>query len=373
MLCLTSCNRNKFHIVGNITNAKDTTLYFEAVGLGGLETLDSVKLDAKGAFAFAGKAGKSPEFYRLRIGADIINLSIDSTETVTVKASLENMPLGYKVEGSDNCTKIRELSLMQMRLQDEVLAIERNPDMGDEAQNAAIKRVVEAFKNKVRNDYVFREPNKAYAYYAVFQTLGNYLIFDPLNDKNDVKTYAAVATAWDLFYPGTPRAENLHNIVIEGMKQTRKEQALENQTIDASKVTVAGVIPISLPDIEGRTRNLTDLKGKVVMLDFTQYAMKDSPQRIMQLRSIYNKFASRGFVIYQVSLDDNEHFWKTSCQSLPWICVRDEEGSASEIATRYRVTVLPEYFLINRNNELVARSSDIPDLQKGIEKLLAQK
>jgi alkyl hydroperoxide reductase subunit AhpC len=110
----------------------------------------------------------------------------------------------------------------------------------------------------------------------------------------------------------------------------------------------------------------------VVMLDFTQYAAPYSPKRIMELRNLYQKYSSRGFEIYQVSLDGDESFWKTSCERLPWICVFDPDGGASDNVKNYRVTSMPEYFLINRNNELVARSTGIPNLAKSIEKLLAK-
>ena len=87
LLGLASCSEKKFHVEGNITNAKDSVLYFENVGLEQVTVLDSVKLDEDGAFAFAEKQTEAPEFYRLRISDQIINVSIDSTETVTVTCS----------------------------------------------------------------------------------------------------------------------------------------------------------------------------------------------------------------------------------------------------------------------------------------------
>ncbi|MBP7358821.1 MAG: DUF4369 domain-containing protein, partial [Prevotella sp.] len=103
---VSSCGRQKFHIEGNITDAKDSTLYFENEGLNGPVVLDSVKLAEDGSFSFSGNKTDAPEFYRLRIAGQCINLSIDSTETVTVKASYPTMPTKYTVSGSYNCSKI---------------------------------------------------------------------------------------------------------------------------------------------------------------------------------------------------------------------------------------------------------------------------
>ena len=88
-LALTSCNNKKFHINGNITEAQDSMLYLENISLNGPVKIDSVKLGEDGAFAFdeAAMDSVTPEFYRLRIANQTINLSIDSTETVKVKAA----------------------------------------------------------------------------------------------------------------------------------------------------------------------------------------------------------------------------------------------------------------------------------------------
>jgi ribosomal silencing factor RsfS len=84
------------------------------------------------------------------------------------------------------------------------------------------------------------------------------------------------------------------------MKNARIVEAENNQRIDASKVTVSGVIDIPLNDNKGHLQHLTDLKGKVVMLDFHVFASKESTQRIMALRELYNKYHAQGFEIYQV-------------------------------------------------------------------------
>ena len=92
----------------------------------------------------------------------------------------------------------------------------------------------------------------------------------------------------------------------------------------------------------------------------------------MQMRQLYNKYAARGFEIYQVSIDPDEHYWKTACEHLPWICVRDSEGEASGYLGSYMVRRLPTYFLIDRNGDLVARDEQIKDLDAAVESLCAQ-
>ena len=338
-LTIASCSDNKFTVEGQIGNAKDSVLYFENVGLEGINVLDSVKLSDDGEFAFHQEAPGAPEFYRLRIADQIINVSIDSTETVQIKGTYPNMAADYTVSGSENCEKIRELALKQMDLQSRAIAIQKDPSLTIDRANDSIQSIINAYKDEVKRNYIYKEPMKAYSYFALFQAIGNYLIFNPKSNKDDIKAFAAVATSWDTYYPHAERGQNLHNIAIEGMKNQR---IIESQ----------------------------DLKGKVVLLDFHIFALEDSPARIIRLRELYNKYQQQGFEVYQVSLDPDEHFWKQQTAALPWINVRDADGVNSQRLTLYNIQAVPDYFLIDRGNNLVKRAAQIKDLEAEIKKLL---
>ena len=370
-LTIASCNEGKFTVEGQIENAKDSVLYFENVGLEGINVLDSIKLDNNGNFSFSEAAPGAPEFYRLRIADQIINVSIDSTETVQFKGQYPGMASNYTVSGSDNCEKIKELTLKQMDLQSRAIAIQRNTAIGVDEANDSIQKLINAYKEEVKHNYIYKEPMKAYSYFALFQAIGNYLIFNPRTDKEDIKAFAAVATSWDTYYPHAERGQNLHNIAIEGMKNQRIVDAQNSQLqVEASKVNEAGVLDIALPDNHGQERHLTDLKGQVVLLDFHIFAMNDSPARIIMLRELYNKYHQQGFEIYQVSLDPDEHFWKQQTAALPWISVRDADGVNSQRLMLYNIQAVPDYFIIDRGNNLVKRAIQIKDLEAEIKQLL---
>ena len=182
-----------------------------------------------------------------------------------------------------------------------------------------------------------------------------------------MKAFAAVATSWDTFHPGSERGENLHNIALEGMKNLRLVDARNAQQLDPNKVVESGVIELRLTDNHGQQRTLTSLKGSVVLLDFHSFTLKDSPQRILMLRDLYNKYHAQGLEIYQVSVDQDEHFWRQMTSQLPWISVRDEVGNTLQ---NYNVQAVPEFFLIDRANQLQKRSSQIKDLEAEIKRLL---
>jgi len=369
-LAMVSCSEKKFHVEGNITNAKDSVLYFENVGLEEVAVVDSVKLDEDGAFSFAQEQTPAPEFYRLRIADQIINVSIDSTETVTVKAQYPQMATQYEISGSDNCSKIKELTLKQINLTQRAIAISQDDALSVDESNDSILNMIKAYKQDVKTNYILKEPNRSYAYFALFQALGNTLIFNPRSDKDDIKLFAAVATSWDTYYPGSERGANLHNIAIEGMKNVRIVAQNEARTIDVNQISATGLIDIVLPDNKGQVRKLSDLKGKVVILDFHLFGIEKSPERIILLRELYNKYHAQGLEIYQVSLDPDEHFWKQQTAALPWVSVRDPQGLDSQTLITYNIQGLPDYFLISRDNALYKRAAQVKDLEAEIRSLL---
>lgn len=366
---VTACNNEPaFKVQGEVTDAADKMLYLEQTGLDGIVALDSVELGSNGTFSFSAARPEAPDFYRLRIEDKVINFSVDSTETVEVKADYKNFATDYNIQGSESNQKIKELVLLQTDLQERVNKLAQSGIPVGIVQDS-LSRMVNAYKNNVKRNYIFVGPNKPYAYFALFQVLNGYMIFDPLNNKEDVKCFAAVATSMNNLYPHADRSRNLYNMVIKGMKNTRAPQ-VKPLDVPADKIQETSIIDIPLMDINGTTRHLTDLKGKVVLIDFTAYGSAESGARNLLLREIYDKYASQGLEIYQISLDTDEHFWKTAADNLPWICVRDPQGPYSTYVNLYGVTKLPTAFLVSRNNELSMRIGEKTNLEEAIKKLL---
>lgn len=364
---MSGCGKEMFHVEGAIGNAKDSILYFEHNGLTGFTTVDSVKLDAKGAFSFASDKVNNPEFYRLRIAGQIINIAIDSTETVKVDATYPQMATDYSVNGSYENEKIKQLALKQINLQAQCQALYNEQP---QAADSLVQQLIQAYKYDVSRNYIFKEPMKAYSYFALFQyiVVNNEarLIFNPTVDPEDNKVFGAVATSWDTYFPNSERGQNLHNITIKGMRDNRIAAAnKQNIQIEAEET---GVIDLPLRDNKGNMHHLTDLKGKVVLLNFHAFSLPDSPEYIMQMRELYDKYHAKGLEIYMVSLDENEHFWKESVATLPWINVYDNTGISEAYTSA--ATATPIIYLIDRSNTVVRNPAQIKNLPKEIEALL---
>lgn len=372
-MMMAACDKApKFCVEGTIEGAKDSMLYLTLSTLDGVQKLDSVKLKEDGAFSFEATAPvDAPEFYALQIGKHVVNFSVDSTESITITAQLPTMEREYSIKGNESSKKIKEISLLQQDVQARIIAIEKNEDLLPGDQRDSIESILNTYKERMKKDFIFADPTSASAYYAVCQSItdlgGTFQLFNPLTDRLDVRCYATVATAWDGTYPNAPRTQQLCNMAIKGMDNTAppQQQVLD---VDESMVSETGIIDINLPDINSKMRSIKELKGSVGLIDFTVYGTKESAERMRLMRTLYEKYHEQGFEIYQISLDEDIHFWKFSCENLPWVCVHETDGTATNI---YNVTNLPTFFLVNRNNEIVVRSDFMEgSLEDNILKLL---
>lgn len=354
-LLLVSCGgKDSFKIKGNVSDAAGSTLYLEQITLSSVAVIDSVKLNEKGKFSFKQARPEAPEFYRLKLGGSAINISIDSTEQVTVTASSKDFATAYTVEGSDNCMKIKELTLVQLRTNEAYnKLLKERQNLPEEEYQQGLIDIANKHKEEVKK-YIFDAPSSAVAYFALFQQINNLLIFNPY-DKDDNKMYATVATSWDMYYPNAQRTKHLRKLTLQAMKELRAQRPQNLNNIEIKNTL--SFFEIVLPDLYGNSLKLSDIagKGNVVLVDFTAYQSRVSLEHNMQLASVYEKYQSKGLDIFQISLDSDRHFWQNAASNIPWKAVHDPEGAYSRIASIYNVRNIPVSFILNRQGEIVKR------------------
>ena len=371
-----SCDsHDTFTIKGEIEGGGGKMLYLSNVGLQNTKRVDSVKIGRDGQFEFKQPRPECYDFYRLQLDGKgrQITIAIDSTETVTVRSNATHFADSCSIEGSPESLKIMEIIALENALQEQVTNIinKKSPAIGE--TRAVIYNLLDEFKRNICSQYIIPSIDKASAYYALFLRVNGEPIFDPIHNRFDSKCFSAVATSLNNRYPHATRAMQIYNTAIKGIKANRQSTRRDSLFIPESKIKTISLFDIKLPNIDGEEVSLTSLKGKVVLLDFTIYSDAQIGVRNIELRELYNKYKNQGFEIYQISYDSDKHFWQTAADNLPWVCVRDEEGAASQYTTLYRVDKRPTFFLINRNNELVWRDEQLTDLNKTIETLLEEK
>ena len=141
-----------------------------------------------------------------------------------------------------------------------------------------------------------------------------------------------------------------------------------------SRYGVGDVAPeIAMNDPEGVERKLSDLKGKVVLLDFWASWCGPCRRENPNVVNAYNEYQSKGFEVFSVSLDKQTDRWVQAIEQdgLLWPNhVSDLNGWQNAASRAYGVTSIPHAVLIDQDGVIAATHLRGRALQQKLNELL---
>lgn len=149
--------------------------------------------------------------------------------------------------------------------------------------------------------------------------------------------------------------------------------AKDYQKVFAIAPQIGDLAPeINLPALEGGMAKLSDLRGKVVLLDFWASWCGPCRRENPNVVKMYNEFHSQGFDIFGVSLDKTKKAWGQAVKQdgLTWTHVSDLKFWQSAGAKTYKVQSIPQTFLIDKDGIIVAIGLRGGTLEQKVKELL---
>jgi thiol-disulfide isomerase/thioredoxin len=132
------------------------------------------------------------------------------------------------------------------------------------------------------------------------------------------------------------------------------------------------------PDIvmaspDGKDLKLSSLRGKIVLIDFWASWCGPCRRENPNVVRLYEKFKSKGFDIFSVSLDQTKEKWLAAIEQdkLSWPNhVSDLKGWQSAAGKLYGVTSIPQTVLVDRDGKIIAKNLRGEALERKLEQLL---
>jgi thiol-disulfide isomerase/thioredoxin len=124
---------------------------------------------------------------------------------------------------------------------------------------------------------------------------------------------------------------------------------------------------------DGSSVNMSELRGKVVLVDFWASWCPDCIREMPAVRQIYQKYRDRGLTIIGISLDKDEQALANfvARKLIPWPQYFDGKGWENDFATKYGVQAIPEMWLINQRGEVASTDISVEELERKTEQLLS--
>lgn len=340
---LAGCSGSGVTIRGEIAEGgARKTILVERVGPAGARFVDSVRTDRRGEFSlFVEQKPGVPEFYNLHIvGGGNVPLLAEAAEKIVLQMA-DSTAREYAVAGSEGSTLVQEAN--RILAQTDPVARKQAAAMFISAHAGSMAAIVPLYQTAIDGSFVFADDVADVAYFGI--------VSDSLNAR----------------YPGSAYARALAADVKSFDNAAKAGQAVAEQMEN-----VAGFPELDLPDVLGKRQKLSDLKGRVILLSFTASNLPELKILNRELVEVYEKYAERGFAVYQVFLDLDKAQWIRSVaeQRLPWISVNDLQGGESAAVRVYNVRKIPANFLIDAEGNIVRRDVAPTEIEAAVAGLL---
>lgn len=351
-----SCG-NSNSISGVIKGAEGKTIYLESLSDSQILPIDSTVVGSDGSFSLKSHSNLPLDFYRIYFKeGNFLQLITDSSEHVEITAEFANLN-NAKVEGSPQTVEYMDLvkkwEPLMTKLAEAQAQINRpSNDPGlDSSQWVAKWTAQFNSAQKEANAFVKGWLEKHSASLLAISIVQN------LDPRFDFIWYQRVLTDTKPTCGNLAAYKTLEKLVGQ-IKNASSSSAASNSNIAVGKMAPE----ITLPTLTGETKALSSLRGKVVLLDFWASwcgpCRKENPNVV----AVYNKYASKGFDVFSVSLDENKTAWEAAIKKdgLLWKNhVSDLGGWRSAVVPLYEIESIPFPVLIDKEGKIVAMGESL--------------
>jgi thiol-disulfide isomerase/thioredoxin len=364
-LAFAACKDNSIKISGKINNQlKGEYLMLQELKANSLETVDSLKLSENGEFSFK-KEISYPTFYLLKTSNEnFLTILSEPGENLKISAEYNKLGIPESIKGSEGTQKMIDYNKALKNTIDKLGGLQEiySQNSGSPELDKVMATLDSTAQNYLKEiniytkKYIDENITSLVSLVALYQQVA--LQVYVLNPLEDLKYFVKVDSSLFKLYPESEPVKALH----EQVKELVDRVGIEKGTDAVQSSAPAGEII-----------KLSSTRGKVVLLDFWAAwcppCRRENPNLVMA----YNTYKSKGFEIFQVSLDKTREEWVKGIEQDylgRWIHVSDLKYWNSSVVSQFNIKSIPYNMLLDRDGKVIATNLRGENLMKKLAEVI---
>jgi len=374
-MAFAGCKDNSIKISGKINNQlKGEYLMLQELKANSLETIDSLELSENGEFSFE-KEIDYPSFYLLKTSNEnFLTVLAEPGENIQISAEYNKLGIPESVKGSEGTQKMIDYNKALKNTIDKLGGLQEiysqnsgSPEL--EKVMSTLDSTAQVYLKEINiytKKYIDENISSLVSLVALYQQVAPQIYV--LNPLEDLSYFVKVDSSLFKLYPESEPVKALHEQVSELVDRIGIEKGP-----DAVQPASSDIPDIALPTPTGEIVKLSSTRGKVVLLDFWAAwcppCRKENPNLVLA----YNTYKSKGFEIFQVSLDKTREEWVKGIEQDNlgrWIHVSDLKYWNSSVVSQFSIKSIPYNMLLDPDGKVIATNLRGDNLMKKLAEVI---